>query len=46
MWYSMTLQVLGYLDCKKITEATGLIEEIRSDQMICLGKMKFQEICL
>lgn len=42
----MTLQVLGYLDCEKITEATGLIEEIRSDQMICLGKMKFQETCL
>lgn len=46
MWYSMTLQVLGYLHRKKITEATGLIEEIRSDQMICLGKMIFQEICL
>lgn len=42
----MTLQVLGYLHRKKIIEATGLIEEIRSDQMICLGKMIFQEICL
>lgn len=38
MWYSMTLQVLGYLDCKKIPEATVLIDEIRSDPMICSGK--------